>query len=257
MKDRQPFYHRNADVDELSFQVSGPRTTLTEHGTVEMRPGLFSRIPVGVAHDNYGREAVHLLFYIPAPVGEAVPVTLRGEYRNPAFEGWQPRAIEELITSCLGGPECDLALSLTDEALLLREAENLEESQRLPIIRPTADVDGGSQWLYKSQHVWIGFTRQSSSQGASSPKDTVYRRHRRADEIQAQIKGSRTIISQRGIVRLEPGDFATIPQGVAFTDVVEDSQSHDDEGGSEHISILTFYPLPPKAAVAREAEPVS
>lgn len=47
MKGRQPFYHRNADVDELSYQVSGPRTTMTEYGTVEMRPGLFSRIPVG------------------------------------------------------------------------------------------------------------------------------------------------------------------------------------------------------------------
>lgn len=246
MKGRQPFYHRNADVDELSYQVSGPRTTMTEYGTVEMRPGCFSRIPVGVAHDNYGREAVHLLFYIPAPVSEVVPVHLRGEYLSTPFEGWQSRDIEELITNCLGGPECDIALSYTNEALLLEKAEGVEESMRFPVVRPSAEANGKTEWLYKSKHVWLGFTRHS---GGSQKTSTLYKRHRRAEEIQAQIKGKRTIISQRGIVHLSPGDFVSLPYGVAFTDMVV--------GESEHISTLTFHPTPPKAAVAREAEQVS
>src|SRR5579884_2643034 len=62
---RQPFYHRNCDVDELSYQVFGQRTLMTEHGTVELTAGDFARIPVTVAHDNYGRDDIHILFYIP------------------------------------------------------------------------------------------------------------------------------------------------------------------------------------------------
>lgn len=34
MNARQPFYHRNADVDEISYQVSGERTLMTELGSV-------------------------------------------------------------------------------------------------------------------------------------------------------------------------------------------------------------------------------
>ena len=82
MDERQPFYHRDMDVEELSYQVSGERTLMTEVGTAELRPGDFSRIPVGIAHDNYGRKAVHLLFYVVAPVsdvGSNVTVAKRKE----------------------------------------------------------------------------------------------------------------------------------------------------------------------------------
>ena len=57
---RQPCYHRNADVDEISYHVDRERISMTDLGTVELRPGDFSRIPVGIAHDNYGRKQVHL-----------------------------------------------------------------------------------------------------------------------------------------------------------------------------------------------------
>src|SRR5438874_1273692 len=43
MNGRQPFYHRNCGVDELSYQVCGERTVLTELGCVELAPGEFSR----------------------------------------------------------------------------------------------------------------------------------------------------------------------------------------------------------------------
>ncbi|MFE9789661.1 hypothetical protein ACFYO7_30230 [Nocardia salmonicida] len=54
MDNRQPFYHRNCDVDEISYQIEGERTLMTELGVIEHRPGEFSRIPRGVSHDNYG-----------------------------------------------------------------------------------------------------------------------------------------------------------------------------------------------------------
>ncbi len=53
MDNRQPLYHRNLDVDEMSYQISGERTLMSEHGTVELRPGDFVRLPVGVCHDNW------------------------------------------------------------------------------------------------------------------------------------------------------------------------------------------------------------
>lgn len=73
MDGRQPFYHRNCDVDEISYQIGGERTLMSELGVIEFQSGEFSRIPRGVAHDNYGREDSHLLFYIPAPVTELAP----------------------------------------------------------------------------------------------------------------------------------------------------------------------------------------
>lgn len=45
MRGRQPFWHRNVDVDELSFQCAGERTLLTELGSCELRAGDWSRIP--------------------------------------------------------------------------------------------------------------------------------------------------------------------------------------------------------------------
>ena len=47
MNARQPFYHRNADVDEIGYQICGERTLMTECGSVEFKPGQFSRIPLG------------------------------------------------------------------------------------------------------------------------------------------------------------------------------------------------------------------
>ncbi|KAJ9654510.1 hypothetical protein H2198_006453 [Neophaeococcomyces mojaviensis] len=238
MNFRQPFYHRNADVDELSYQVCGDRTLMTEYGSVELCPGDFSRIPVGVAHDNYGREEIHLLFYIPAPVSEVVPPVKTAEMLVPPFETWTPQSVAEVMTECLGGPECDIAVSMADEELLLRHAQSVDRNKYIRVLKATGR-DGELEWLYKSKHVWIGTTEVQTCSG------DVYRRHRRADEIQCQIKGKRTLVTQRGIVELEPGDFVSIPNGVAFTDIVH--------GSSTHISVLTHYSALPKAPIVKEA----
>ena len=65
MDSRQRFYHRNLDVDEMSLQVCGTRLLVSELGSVELQPGDFVRIPAGIAHDNWGREDVHVLIYAP------------------------------------------------------------------------------------------------------------------------------------------------------------------------------------------------
>lgn len=239
---RQPFYHRNLDVDELSYQVCGDRTLMTEGGTVELRPGDFSRIPVGVAHDNFGRADIHLLFYIPSPVTECLPSKEVGQKRIPPFEGWSPRTLPEVTTQCLGGPDCDASLNLVDETMLLQQAEHARDCDRIQVIKPSGNV-GEQEWLYKSKHIWIGFQKNKSGQA------NVHRRHRRADEIQCQVKGKRTLVSQYGMVELVPGDFIAIPAGVTFTDII-----HEE---SEHISILTQYPAPVKAPVVKQAKPTT
>lgn len=241
-KFRQPFYHRNADVDELSYQVFGTRTLMTEHGTVDLQPGDFSRIPVGVAHDNYGIDDIHLLFYIPAPVRECGPVVRRAEARDQQFEGWSPKAIPEVMTLCLGGPECDIAASLVDEALLLDYAKHLDQSKLIPILRPEAGQKGTS-WLYKSEFVWVGHNERYPGQ------PPVYYRHRFADEIQYQISGRRIVVTQRGIIDLEPGDFICIPTGVPFTDIAQEKTTY--------ISILTHHETPPVAPITKEARPAT
>ncbi|WP_113705120.1 hypothetical protein [Nonomuraea lactucae] len=230
---RQPFYHRNCDVDEISYQIAGERTLMTELGSVEQRPGDFSRIPVGVAHDNYGRQESHILFYVPAPVTEeSAWAVKRSEPVFPPFPGWAPRTVTELVTECLGGPEHDVSAFQTDEQLLLdRKGEEAIQVLRAP--------DPGTTWLYRSAHVWIGSTRLAPSDGSA------FHRHRSADEIQYQISGRRTLISQRGTLDLEPGDFVRVPLGCAFTSVCEEQ--------STHLTLLSGRPVPQVAPAAKTA----
>ncbi|WP_433566716.1 hypothetical protein ACQP1O_16855 [Nocardia sp. CA-151230] len=101
MNNRQPFYHRNCDVDEISYQIAGDRTLMTELGVIEHRPGDFSRIPRGVAHDNYGRTESHLLFYLPAPASELTSCVSSSQPTFPPFEGWEAGEVNEAITQCM------------------------------------------------------------------------------------------------------------------------------------------------------------
>jgi mannose-6-phosphate isomerase-like protein (cupin superfamily) len=244
MDNRQPFYHRNCDVDEISYQIAGDRTLMTELGTVEHGPGELSRIPAGVAHDNYGRRESHLLFYVPAPVEEvsAAEVQRTSDAVFPPFEGWVPKIVNELVTECLGGPGHDVAIQPVDERLLLEQVH--KESDRIAVLAVGADI--GTSWIYRSAQAWLGTTRLA---GPGDSVDRAYRRHRAAEEIQYQISGRRTLVSQRGVVELEPGDFVRIPLGCAFTSVTG--------AESVHITLLSARPVPQVAAAARKADPVT
>ncbi|KAJ4153046.1 hypothetical protein LMH87_009554 [Akanthomyces muscarius] len=219
---RQPFYHRNMDVEEISLQVDGERTLMTELGSVELRTGDWSRIPVGIAHDNYGRKEIHLLFYVIAPAAEAGQTTAAARRKAIPFEGWTPstRAIE-MVTECLGARGCDLAVSLLDEAHLL--TVGAESSDHLVVQRASAEAGDDQaeiEWLYKSARVWLGNHHLRHARGE------VYRSHRRAVSIHYQVSGVRTLVSQLGTVELHPGDFVSIPRGVAHTSIVADESTH-------------------------------
>jgi mannose-6-phosphate isomerase-like protein (cupin superfamily) len=73
-----------------------------------------------------------------------------------------------------------------------------------------------------------------------------YRRTLDADEIQYQVSGRRTLLTQRGVVELGPGDFVRIPLGIAHADVVREP--------GEYISLLSHIELPQIAETARIAE---
>ncbi|NTF83978.1 cupin domain-containing protein [Rhizobium rhizogenes] len=237
MNGRQPFYHRNTDAEEISFQVAGDRTLMTELGTVELRPGDFSQIPVGVAHDNFGRQDIHLLFYLHGPVTTSTHPAFVSQHLLPPFEGWAPAQLCEATTSCLGGPHCDVAVSLAEETLLLNAAAT--RAERLAVFR-ASEQQGETEWLYKTARIWIGTTLLN----ASSPR--TYRRRRLADEIQYQVAGRRILITQRGTVTLEPGDYVSIPFGCAFASVVTEP--------SQHLSVLTREKAPAVNEPVRFAE---
>ncbi|WP_059005698.1 cupin domain-containing protein [Streptomyces specialis] len=237
MDNRQPFYHRNSDVDEISYQVAGERTLMTELGVVEHRPGEFSRLPRGVAHDNYGRRESHLLFYTPAPVAEEREPVRLSEPVLPPFPGWEPGEINEAVTQCMGTPGHDIAVFPVNERSLLERA--FTEKERLRVLRG-ADAPG-TTWLYRSPALRLGTVRAAACDGR------VYRRTLDADEIQYQISGTRTLVTQRGVVRLEPGDFTRIPLGLAHTSV--------HTADSEHIVLLSDRALPQVAETSRTAEP--
>jgi uncharacterized cupin superfamily protein len=238
MDNRQPFYHRNMDVEELSYQVSGERTLMTEVGTVELRPGDFSRIPVGIAHDNYGRKEVHLLFYVIAPASDVGSNATVAERKEVPFENFTVNhRATEMVTECLGARGCDLSVSLVDEALLL--GGRIDTDAQLVVQRPAA-AGPEIEWLYKSANVWLGNVQLESSRGE------VYRCHRRADAIQYQISGTRTLVTQRGVLKLEPGDFVNIPRGCAYTSITSASSSH--------IIVLTTEGIPLQGEPSKIAE---
>ncbi|MCP2335758.1 hypothetical protein [Actinomadura rupiterrae] len=226
---RQPFYHRNCDVDELSYQVYGTRTLMTELGSLDLVPGDFSRIPVTVAHDNHAHDDIHLLFYVPAHVAELRPAVRTSELVLPPFEGWKPEVRNLMTTECLGGPEHDIVMTPVDEQLLLEQAD--VEPERINVLRPSGEPGAdGTHWLYRSARVRIGHTAIDRSDGRE------YRTHRDADDVQYQISGRRVLVTQLGVLELEPGDFVRIPVGVAFTSIVTEP--------STHLTVLSALAVP-------------
>lgn len=235
---RQPFYHRNADVDEIGYQICGGRTLITECGTIEFEVGQFARIPVGVAHDNYAREDNHLIIYLHAPAKEMVLPVSYGEHRVPPFAGWEARPMVEVTTNNLGGPNGAIAYSMADETLLIDAAKTFED--KLQVIEPSGR-EGEVEWLYHAPKVWVGHTLL----GKVTKRN--YLRRLGADEIQYQAEGTRTVVSQQGVVTLEPGDFICIPRGCAYANVTD--------GPSKHISLLTVEHVPAVADPVRHADP--
>lgn len=234
---RQPFYHRNADVDEIGYQICGGRTLITECGTIEFEKGQFAKIAVGVAHDNYCREDIHLIFYLHGPATECVAPVGRGEYRNPPFAGWESKPMVEVTTNNLGGPDGAVSYSMADEDLILGAAKCFPDL--LQIIEPRGDSPD-TEWLYKAPKIWVGHTSLPATHARR------YRRRLSADELQYQAEGTRTIISQRGVVTLNPGDFTCIPRGTSYANVTD--------GPSKHVSLLTIEPAPPVGTPCRLAE---
>lgn len=239
MDNRQPFYHRNCDVDEISYQIDGDRTLMTECGVVEHRPGEFSRIPRGVAHDNYGRRESHLLFYIPAPVTELVDPDRSSEAVMPPFEGWEAGPWNEAITQCMGTVGHDIAVFPVDEQQLLDRVH--QETERITVLR--GSTAPGRTWLYWAPGVRLGTV-------TTLPEGTDARRYLRtldADEIQYQVSGTRTLFTQRGVVEMKPGDFVRIPLGISHSSIARDP--------STHISLLSHVELPQVAETTRVADP--
>lgn len=235
MDNRQPFYHRNCDVDEISYQIAGDRTLMTELGVVEHRPGELSRIPRGVAHDNYGRRESHLLFYVPVPVAEERTPIRDSEPTFPPFPGWEPGLVNEAVTESMGALGHDIAVFPADELLLLGYVKITAE--RLHVMRG-ADEPGIS-WFYRTASFRLGAVLLPATDGAT------YRRNLDADEVQYQVSGRRTLVSQHGMAELGPGDFVRIPLGVAYTSM----------GGEEsrHLSLLSDRALPQVAKTSRTA----
>jgi uncharacterized cupin superfamily protein len=242
MDNRQPFYHRNCDVDEISYQIDGERTLMTELGIIEHRPGEFSRIPRGVAHDNYGRRESHLLFYLPATASELVASIRTSSPVSPPFPGWQAAEVNEAVTQCMGNPGHDIGVFGIDEQQLLDRVH--KETERMHVLAADAP---GITWLYEAPMIRMGTVELAAA--AERAPSRRYRRTLDGDEIQYQISGTRTLLTQRGIIELEPGDFVRIPLGIAHASVAH--------GACSYISLLSHRELPQVTETSRTAEPYS
>jgi quercetin dioxygenase-like cupin family protein len=233
---RQPFYHRNCDVDEISYQIGGERTLMTELGSIEFQPGEFSRIPRGVAHDNRCRADSHLLFYVPAPVVELGLGHRESQPMFPPFPGWQPGEANEAVTQCMGAVGHDITVFGVDEQLLLDQVHS--EDRRMNVLR--GDPDQDVTWMYGTDRLRLGLV------AARPGGERRYRRTLDADEIQYQANGRRTLITQRGVIDLVPGDFVRIPLGISHASVAIEP--------GDYISLFSHRELPQVAGTTRTAD---
>ena len=157
----------------------------------------------------------------------------------PPFPGWEGKNSIEYITEHLSEMGTDTSTFYTNERMLLDNADT--SSERMAVVR--ASGSQGLEWMYKSENIWIGFNSCANDQGDR------YTRHRMAHELQIQTKGRRSLVTQRGTLHMEPGDFATIPLGCAFTSV-----AHEE---SVYIVVLMRYPAMPKSEFTKMAEPTT
>ena len=240
MNGRQPFYHRNTDVDEISYHAAGERQVLTDIGCVDMQVGEMCRIPVGVGHDNRAREDVHLIFYIPNDVKEDTKEDRKSEYKMPPFEGWKSNeSAIEFITDHNGSVGSDVSTFRMSEQMLLDNAKGTDE--RMLVMKSSGKE--GAEWLYKAENIWLGFTSFKESDGK------VYTRHRKAYEVQIQTKGNRWLITQRGSMQVAPGDAICVPLGTAFSSIAKEE--------NKYITILMRYPADAKKDFMKTAEPTT
>lgn len=217
---RQPFYHRNTEVDEISYQVSGVRQLITDIGTVDLEPGDFVRIPVGVVHDNWCREDIHLLFYVVAPVEFVGPAEKTSTVHE--FRAWAPAVVPERV-SARGGA----FTVLVDEKDLLSGAA--WDPRKLEVAHvPQSPATSGSRWIYRSTALWLGQAQSLRDAG------TAYRRNLNFDEVQVQLNGTRTLVTELGCVELAAGDFARIPAGIAYASI---------NGACSYLRVCSAKPL--------------
>ena len=83
--DAQRIYHRGFGQDEVAFQLSGQRATLTSQGEYMLDTGDFLLIPPGTSHRNIGNMAtIRIILYTRKPV------RLADEYIERAKRAEQP-----------------------------------------------------------------------------------------------------------------------------------------------------------------------
>ena len=235
MNGRQPFYHRNTHVEEITNHADGKRDVLTELGTVSLEVGDLSRIPIGCAHDNHAERDVHIIFYAP-DLKESVNPYRSSEYLMPPYEGWKGTQSIEFVTSEMSAIGTDVSTFYTEEQLLLDNAKT--SSERMQVVKSSGDK--GVEWLYKSPNIWLGFNLLGPDNGS------VYTRHRMADEVQIQISGKRWLVTQRGSVEMHPGDSVSIPLGCAFTSITQED--------CKYLTLLMRHPAEAKMPFEKVAE---
>ena len=108
----------------------------------------------------------------------------------------------------------------------------------MAVLHPTEAQ--GTEWMYKNDNTWYGIVTLDKDDGS------VYTRHRKAHELQIQVKGRRALVTQRGTVQIEPGDCLQSPLGTAFTSIANEE--------NVYITILMRYPGEPKKDFGKTAE---
>lgn len=97
--------------------------------------------------------------------------------------------------------------------------------------------------MHKSDNTWYGMTKLGKVDGS------VYTRHRKAHELQIQVKGKRALVTRRGTIQMEPGHCVEISLGTAFASITSEE--------NVYITILLPQPAEAKKDFGKTAEPTT
>lgn len=219
----EPYFRRNLDFDEITFQWAGHTRLECEYGTFEIGPGESTLIPAGISHRHIGTPDSLRVF---VHTNEPVEVTL-GEDKMVTHT--------EFEVTRIGGPSLGNGAvttpkdTVTERMYLWEEPEEIDELER-----PYEDLVGGATLGRGMQKIRVFDFFESRTGVDKGPGPTFYvsptfhaetyntagdmlafHRGLDSDETWWQFCGESTNESEFGKFMLLPGEANHAPPGIA------------------------------------------
>jgi quercetin dioxygenase-like cupin family protein len=240
-----PYFRRNLDFDDITFQWAGHSTLECEYGTFELAPGGSVLVPAGVAYRINGSPGSLRVF---AHCTEPVEVTM-GEDKLVTHT--------EFDVSRVGGPALGSKSEVGLTGMVIEKMYHWEDGEVDELARPAEGMVGTAVSGRGMQQIRV-FDFFDSRTGVGGPGPTFYaspafhaeayntegdmlafHRGLDSDESWWQFSGGSTNESEYGVFPLSPGEVNHAPPGIA----------HRVIGTPEFLRLVLYSKRPLRLAI--------